>query len=59
MSGTILQGASLLEQLLEVAALALLEVRVAADVLLGDEDVGHGALAAHLTQGVLDRVAVL
>jgi len=54
-----LEGAGLLEEVLELAALEhALEVRVAADVLLGDPGVGDGALARDLLEGVLDGAAV-
>lgn len=52
--------AGLLEAALEHAALVeLLQVRVAADVLLGEEDVGDGALAADFEEGVLEVVTVV
>lgn len=35
-----------------------MEVRVAANVLLTDVDVGHGALATDLFEGVLEGAAV-
>lgn len=40
------------------AGLETLQIRVAADVLLGDVDVGDCALAADLLEGVLHLVAV-
>lgn len=52
------QRTSLLQQSWEVALLSL-QFGVAADVLLVDEDVGHGALAGEFLQGALDVGAVL
>lgn len=59
-----LERTSSLQKLLDLlAVLALgdngLEVRVTADVLLVDEDVGHGALAGDLEERVLHLAAVL
>lgn len=55
-----LESAGLLEKVLELAALEqALQVRVAANVLLGDEAVGDGALAGDLVEGVLDGAAVV
>lgn len=52
-------GTSSLEQRNKLAVGAeLLDVGVAADVLLADVDVGDGALAADLLEGVLKLVAV-
>lgn len=52
--------AGLLETALEGAVLdELLQVRVSADVLLGEEDVGDGALAGDFEEGVLEVVAVV
>lgn len=53
-----LDGLGVLEQLRELALLAL-ELRVAADVLLADEDVGNGTLLGHLLEGILDGGAVV
>lgn len=58
-----LESTSILQQLLNLLpVLAVLddglEVRVATDVDLANEDVGDGALAGHLVQGVLDVIAV-
>ena len=54
-----LQRARVAEALLQLAALEeALDVGVAADVLLGDEDVGDGALARHDLEGVLGLAAV-
>ena len=53
-----LDGVGILEQLLELALLAL-QLRVAANVLLADEDVGHGTLVGHLLEGVLDGGTVI
>lgn len=53
-----LDGVGVLEQLGELALLAL-ELRVAANVLLADEDVGHRALLGHLLEGILYRGAVV
>lgn len=49
-----LQSAGSGELALEVVLLESLDVRVATNVLLVDEDVGHTALAGHLGEGVLD-----
>lgn len=50
-----LEGAGALQKGLQLAALELvLEVGVAANVLLGDPDVGDSALARDLLQGVLE-----
>lgn len=54
-----LDGGGLLEHSLEILALDLLQVRVAANVLLVDEDVGHGALARHLGESLLDVITVV
>lgn len=52
--------AGLLETALEGAVLdELLQVRVSADVLLGEEDVGDGALAGDFEEGVLEIVTVV
>lgn len=52
--------ASLLETVLEGAVLdELLQVRVSADVLLGEEDVGDGALAGDFEEGILEVVTVV
>ena len=51
------QSTGISEQALELALLGL-EIRVAANVLLGNVDVGDGALAADLLEGVLDGAAV-
>jgi hypothetical protein len=53
-----LDGVGVLEQLRELALLCL-QLRVAANVLLADEDVGHGALLGDVLEGVLDRGAVI
>lgn len=49
-----LQSTSILEQRLQVALLSL-KVRVSTNVLLRNENVGHGSLARHLAEGALDR----
>lgn len=54
----VLQGPSLLQQLGQFS-LARLQIRVATDVLLVDEDVGDGALVGDLLQSVLNGSAVL
>jgi hypothetical protein len=43
-----------LEQIRQLALLRL-QIRVAADVLLVDEDVGDGTLVCHLLERILDR----
>jgi len=48
----------LLEHVLQLRLLGL-QVRVSANVLLGDEDIGDGALAGHFFEGVLDRGTVV
>lgn len=53
-----LDGVGVLQQLLELALLAL-QLGVAANVLLADEDVGHGALGSDLLEGVLDSGTVV
>lgn len=54
-----LESASLGEEGLELARAAeALDVRVAANVLLGNVDVGDGALAGDLFECVLDSTAV-
>jgi hypothetical protein len=53
-----LQGPSLLQQAGQFG-LARLQIRVATDVFLVDEDVGDGALVGDLLQSVLDGSAVL
>ena len=47
------------ELALEVILLESLDVRVAANVLLVDEDVGDAALAGHLSESVLDVGTVI
>lgn len=53
-----LQGTSILQQLRELASNSL-EVGVTTDVLLVDEDVGHGALVGDLLESSLDGGAVV
>ena len=53
-----LDGVGLLEQVGELALLCL-ELRVAANVLLADEDVGHGALLGDVLESVLDGGTVV
>ena len=53
-----LNGVGILEQLVELTLLCL-ELGVAANVLLADEDVGHGALLGDLLKSVLDRGTVV
>ena len=53
-----LDGVGILEQLVELALLCL-ELGVAANVLLADEDVGHGALLGDVLESVLDRGTVV
>lgn len=52
-----LEGADVGQQRLELLGLGL-EVAVATNVLLADEDVGHCALAGQLLEGVLDGGAI-
>jgi hypothetical protein len=57
--GLRLESASALQELLElVARLEGLNVRVATNVLALDEDVGDGALAGDVLEGVLEVTAV-
>lgn len=52
------QNASLLEETVELASLLqVLQLRVAANVLLVDVDVGHGALAVDLLESILELAA--
>ena len=53
-----LDGVGLLEQVGELALLCL-ELGVAANVLLADEDVGHGALLSDVLESVLDGGTVV
>jgi len=53
-----LNSMRLLQHLGQLALLPL-QIRVPANMLLGDEDVGHGALVRHLLEGVLDRCSVV
>lgn len=53
-----LDGVGLLKQVGELALLRL-ELGVAANVLLADEDVGHGALLGDVLESVLDRGTVV
>lgn len=53
-----LDGVGILEQLVELALLCL-ELGVAANVLLADEDVGHGALLGDVFESILDGGTVV
>jgi hypothetical protein len=53
-----LDGVGILKQLVELALLCL-ELGVAANVLLADEDVGHGALLGDVLESVLDRGTIV
>lgn len=53
-----LDGASGLEQTLELALLRL-QVAVATDMLLRDEDIGHTSLAGYLFKGILKSCAII
>ncbi len=53
-----LDGAHALQHVVELTLLAL-EVRVATNVFLADEDVGHAALAGQFFESVLDGRAVV
>jgi len=53
-----LNSSSILEQRRQIALLSL-QVRVSANVLLRNEDVGHGGLASHLAERALDRGTVV
>ena len=48
----------MLQQAIKLALLGL-DIRVATDVVLVDEDVGHAALASDLLEGILECGAVL
>lgn len=52
--GGYLDGTGILEQSGQVTLLCL-QIRVSANVLLGNEDVGYGGLARHFAEGALDR----
>jgi hypothetical protein len=53
-----LDGTGILEQGVQAALLGL-QIGVSANVLLCDEDVGHGGLARHFAEGALNRGAVI
>ena len=53
-----LDSVGVLEQRLELALLSL-QLGVAANVLLADEDVGNGALVGHLLESILNCGAVV
>jgi hypothetical protein len=53
-----LDGTGVLEQRVQVALLGL-QIRVSTNVLLRNEDVGHGSLARHLAECALDRGTVI
>jgi len=53
-----LDSVGVLEQLRKLALLGL-QLRVTADVLLANEDVGDGALLGHLLEGILDGGTVV
>lgn len=55
---TRLNSTSLLQQSRQLALLSA-QIRVAADMLLLDEDVGHSALGSDLLERILDRGAVI
>lgn len=54
----ILDRIRLLQQVWQLALLRL-QLGVAANVLLVDKDVGHGALRSHSLESVLDRSTVI
>lgn len=47
-----------LEELRKLALLAL-KIRVTSNMLLGDKDVGNGALVGHLLEGILNGGAII
>jgi hypothetical protein len=53
-----LDGTGVLEQRVQVTLLGL-QIRVSTNVLLRNEDVGHGSLARHLAECALDGGAVI
>jgi hypothetical protein len=53
-----LNGVGILKQLGELALLCL-ELGVAANMLLTDEDVRHGALLGDVLKSILDRGAII
>jgi hypothetical protein len=53
-----LDSTSILEQGVEAAFLSL-QIGVSANVLLRNEDVGHGGLARHFAEGALNRGSVI
>lgn len=57
MSGCNLESSSILQQPGKVILLGL-KVRVTSNVLLLDEDVGHGPLVGDFLQGGLDFISV-
>jgi hypothetical protein len=50
---------NLFQQYLQLLGASSLEIRVATDVLLSNEDIGYGALAGDIVQGLLDSVAIV
>lgn len=54
-----LQGSGGGQLALELVRAEALDVAVAADVLLGDEDVGHAPLVGELLKGVLDSSTIV
>jgi hypothetical protein len=55
---TLLDSTSTLQQAIELTFLRL-QVTVATNVILADEDVGHAALAGDFLEGILKGCAVL
>lgn len=53
-----LNGTSILEQSVKLALLGL-QIAVSANMLFGNEDVGHGGLACHFAEGGLNSGAVI
>ena len=53
------ESTGILQQLLQVLVLLGLEVGVAADMLLADEDVGNSPLTRQFLEGILNRFAIL
>lgn len=58
LSGLSLDSASTLQEAVQLALLSL-EVRITTNVFLGDEDIGHAALAGDFFEGILNGGTVL
>lgn len=58
LSGILLDSPSILQQLRQLGLFAL-QLRIAANMLVVDEDIRHGALARNLLKRILNRGAVV